>query len=55
MQAANSALPFLPERKKAPYVIDVIATEKNGLDQSRYLDIGQIRAVSCERILGAVG
>jgi mRNA interferase MazF len=48
-------IPFLPGRKKAPYVVNIIATEANGLDHDRYLDLGQVRAVSYERILGLVG
>jgi mRNA interferase MazF len=48
-------IPFLPGQKKAPYVVNIIATEKNGLDQDRYLDVGQVRSVSCERILGMLG
>jgi mRNA interferase MazF len=48
-------IPFLPGRKKAPYIVNVIPTETNGLDQPRYLDLGQVRAVSYERVLGIVG
>jgi mRNA interferase MazF len=48
-------IPFLPGRKKAPYVVNVSATLENGLDIDRYLDLGQVRAVSYERVLGIVG
>ncbi len=48
-------IPFLSGRKKAPYVVNVFATTKNGLDHDRYLDFGQVRAVFHERILGIVG
>jgi mRNA interferase MazF len=48
-------LPFLPGHKQAPYAVNVIATPQNGLDQDRYLDVGQIRAVDHQRILGRLG
>lgn len=48
-------IPFLPGRKTAPYVVNVIPTGTNGLDQPRYLDLGQVRAVAYERVLGIVG
>jgi mRNA interferase MazF len=48
-------LPFLPGHKQAPYAVNVIASHQNGLDQNRYLDVGQIRAVDHQRILGRLG
>jgi mRNA interferase MazF len=48
-------LPFLPGHKQAPYAVNVTATPQNGLDQDRYLDVGQIRAVDHQRILGKLG
>jgi mRNA interferase MazF len=38
-----------------PYVINVKPTSNNGLDQDRYLDIGQIRGVDNSRVLGLIG
>ncbi|MBD2726647.1 type II toxin-antitoxin system PemK/MazF family toxin [Nostoc sp. FACHB-892] len=48
-------MPFRPGSKQAPYVVNVKATPNNGLDQDRFIDIGQIRAVDHSRILGLVG
>ena len=48
-------IPFLPGNKSAPYVVNVRATPKNGLDKDRYLDVGQIRSVSHRRVLSLLG
>lgn len=48
-------MPFLPGKKQAPYIVNVKATAENGLDCDRYIDVAQIRTVSCERILGKIG
>ncbi|MEB3337381.1 MAG: type II toxin-antitoxin system PemK/MazF family toxin [Leptolyngbyaceae bacterium] len=48
-------VPFRPGHKKAPYVVNVKASLLNGLDQDRFMDIGQIRAVDHSRILGVLG
>jgi mRNA interferase MazF len=48
-------MPFRPGSKQAPYVVNVKATPTNGLDQDRYIDVGQIRAVDHRRVLGLVG
>jgi mRNA interferase MazF len=48
-------MPFRPGSKQAPYVVSVKATPNNGLDQDRFIDVGQIRAVDNSRILGLVG
>jgi mRNA interferase MazF len=48
-------MPFRPGNKQAPYVVNVKASKANGLDRDRYIDVGQIRSVSHERILGLVG
>lgn len=48
-------MPFRPGTKKAPYVVNVQATSINGLDQDRFLDVAQIRAVDGQRILGQLG
>jgi mRNA interferase MazF len=48
-------MPFRPGSKQAPYVVNVKATPNNGLDQDRFIDIGQIRAVDHSRILGLMG
>lgn len=43
-------LPFRPGQKQAPYVVNVKASKLNGLDQNRFLDLGQIRSVDGQRI-----
>ena len=48
-------MPFRPGSKQAPYVVNVKATPTNGLDQDRFIDVGQIRAVDNRRVLGIVG
>jgi mRNA interferase MazF len=48
-------MPLLPGQKKAPYVVNLQASAANGLDRDRYIDVAQIRSVSCERIVGPIG
>jgi mRNA interferase MazF len=48
-------LPFRPGGKKAPYVVNVIASSTNGLDQNRFIDVAQVRSVDSQRILGLLG
>ncbi len=48
-------MPFRPGTKNAPYVVNVKATTNNGLDQDRYIDVGQIRSVDNSRVLALVG
>ncbi len=48
-------MPFRPGSKQAPYVVNVKATLTNGLDQDRFIDVGQIRAIDHSRVLGLVG
>lgn len=48
-------MPFRPGSKNAPYVVNVKASPSNGLDQDRYIDVGQIRAIDHSRVLGMVG
>lgn len=48
-------LPFRPGSKQAPYPVNVLAFPENGLDRNRFLDVGQIRAVSCQRLLTKAG
>ena len=44
-------LPFRPGSKQAPYSVNVKASPTNGLDKDRFVDVGQIRAVSYQRWL----
>ena len=49
------AIPFRPGIKQAPYVVNVSASSRNGLDQDRFLDVAQIRSIDGQRVLGLVG
>jgi mRNA interferase MazF len=49
------AIPFRPGSKRAPYVVNVLASSHNGLDQDRFLDVAQIRSIDGQRVLGLVG
>lgn len=48
-------LPFRPGSKQAPYAVNVTASPINGLDKARFVDVGQIRAVSYQRLRDKVG
>lgn len=48
-------MPLRPGSKQAPYAVNVKASAMNGLDRERFLDVGQIRAVDGQRVLGRVG
>ncbi len=48
-------MPFRPGTKNAPYVVNVAASAMNGLDQNRYIDVGQIRSIDNSRGLRLVG
>lgn len=48
-------IPFRPGSKQAPYIVNVRATQNNGLDKDRFLDVAQIRAVDGQRVLGCLG
>jgi mRNA interferase MazF len=48
-------LPFRTGRKQAPYVVNVVASSANGLDQDRFIDVAQIRSVDGQQILGLLG
>ena len=49
------AIPFRPGTKQAPYVVNVAASNSNGLDKDRFLDVAQIRSIDGKRVLGLVG
>ncbi|MEA5533064.1 type II toxin-antitoxin system PemK/MazF family toxin [Crocosphaera sp. XPORK-15E] len=48
-------MPFRPGNKKAPYTVNVVPSNVNGLDQDRFIDVAQIRAVDGKRVLGKLG
>ncbi|ACK67179.1 transcriptional modulator of MazE/toxin, MazF [Rippkaea orientalis PCC 8801] len=48
-------MPLRPGNKQAPYAVNIQASSANGLDQDRFIDVGQIRAVDGQRVLGLLG
>ncbi|MBW4605626.1 MAG: type II toxin-antitoxin system PemK/MazF family toxin [Calothrix sp. FI2-JRJ7] len=48
-------MPFRPGSKKAPYIVNIVASAMNSLDQDCYIDVGQIRSIDNSRVLGLVG
>ncbi|MDF5714374.1 MAG: type II toxin-antitoxin system PemK/MazF family toxin [Rhizonema sp. NSF051] len=48
-------MPFRPGSKRAPYAVNVTASPMNGLDRDRFVDVGQIRAISYQRLRERVG
>lgn len=42
--------PFLRGRKNYPFVVNVIPTSENKLDQDRHLNLSQMRAVDTQRL-----
>ncbi|BAC90229.1 type II toxin-antitoxin system PemK/MazF family toxin [Gloeobacter violaceus] len=48
-------MPFRPGSRKAPYVVNVQASAQNGLDQDRFIDVGQIRSIDHSRVLERIG
>lgn len=47
--------PFLRGRKNYPFVVNVAPTFKNGLDQDRYINLSQMRAVDAQRLKNKQG
>lgn len=47
--------PLLPGQKNYPFVVNVKATVQNQLDQNRYIDLGQIRAIDASRVKNRLG
>ncbi|MGK7958223.1 MAG: type II toxin-antitoxin system PemK/MazF family toxin [Crocosphaera sp.] len=48
-------MPLRPGVKQAPYAVNIKASNINGLDKDRFLDVGQIRSVDGQRVLGLLG
>ncbi len=42
--------PLLRGEKTYPFVVNVTKTDKNGLDENRYINLSQMRAVDAQRI-----
>lgn len=42
--------PILPGHKNWPFVVNVTASKKNGLDKDRHINVKQLRAVNASRI-----
>ncbi|NEP46035.1 MAG: type II toxin-antitoxin system PemK/MazF family toxin [Okeania sp. SIO2H7] len=47
--------PFLPGTKTYPFVVNVLPSAQNGLDQQRYLNLSQMRTVDFQRIQNRLG
>ncbi|MGB2926445.1 MAG: type II toxin-antitoxin system PemK/MazF family toxin [Limnothrix sp.] len=47
--------PLLKGNKNYPFVVNVKATAQNKLDQDRYIDLGQIRAIDSSRVKNRLG
>ncbi|MDR9402246.1 MAG: type II toxin-antitoxin system PemK/MazF family toxin [Halothece sp. Uz-M2-17] len=43
-------VPFLRGRKNYPFVVNVIPTSQNRLDQDRHLNLSQMRSVDAQRL-----
>ena len=48
-------IPLRPGVKQAPYAVNIKASKINGLDKDRFLDVGQIRSLDGQRVLGFLG
>ncbi|MGK7940849.1 MAG: type II toxin-antitoxin system PemK/MazF family toxin [Crocosphaera sp.] len=48
-------IPLRPGVKQAPYAVNIKASNINGLDKDRFLDVGQIRSVDGQRVLDLLG
>jgi len=48
-------IPFRTGAKKALYIVNVVSSEFNGLNQDSFLDLGQIRAIDNRRIGSKIG
>jgi hypothetical protein len=47
-------MPLRPGSKQAPYVVNVKASQTNGLDQDHFIEVARILSVDHSRILGLV-
>ncbi len=48
-------MPLRPGIKEAPYAVNIQASPLNRLDKDRFIDVGQIRSVDGQRVLGLLG
>ncbi len=47
--------PFLRGKKSYPFVVNVVPTPRNGLDQDRHINLSQMRAVDAQRLKNKQG
>ena len=47
--------PILPNHKPWPFVVNVTASQQNGLDKDRHVNIKQLRAVDVSRVDNLLG
>jgi mRNA interferase MazF len=48
--ATTIVAPLLPGTKAYPFVVNIKATPQNGLDEDRYVNLSQMRAVDAQRV-----
>lgn len=53
--ATTIVAPLLAGRKTYPFVVNVVRTLQNGLDEDRYINLSQIRSVDAQRIQNKQG
>jgi mRNA interferase MazF len=47
--------PLLPDHKNWPFVVNITPSKSNGLDKFGHLNLKQLRAVDCDRIIKKQG
>ena len=47
--------PILPNHKSWPFVVNVTASQQNGLDKDRHVNVKQLRAVDVSRVDNLLG
>lgn len=53
--ATTIVAPLLPGKKNYPFVVNVMSTPQNGLNEDRYINLSQMRAVDARRIKNKQG
>ncbi len=48
--ATTIVAPLLPGKKNYPFVVNVTPSSQNGLNEDRYINLSQMRAVDAQRI-----
>ncbi|MDJ0800613.1 MAG: type II toxin-antitoxin system PemK/MazF family toxin [Calothrix sp. MO_167.B12] len=53
--ATTIVAPLLPGKKNYPFVVNVTPSSQNGLNEDRYINLSQMRAVDAQRIKNKQG